>query len=103
MLRHLFCSVKKYPVVIPTFEWTLEWALPSPPPLHQFEQSPVCIEVKDRNPDPDALLYRGANVVGGYAHPNEPAKRVTQAEHQSLKEQLAKAAGRVEHNGHFKY
>jgi heme/copper-type cytochrome/quinol oxidase subunit 1 len=52
------CSVGKYPVKVPHFEWTLEWMLPSPVPLHQFEQSPVVIEVKDRNPDADALIYK---------------------------------------------
>ena len=25
--------------------------------MHQFEQSPVVIEVKDRNADPDSLVY----------------------------------------------
>lgn len=50
-------SVATYPVVIPHFEWTLEWALPTPVPQHQFEQSPVAIEVTDRNADPDALVY----------------------------------------------
>ena len=50
-------SVRKYPIVIPRYEWTLEFALPTPIPMHQFEQSPVVIEVKDRNPDPDALVY----------------------------------------------
>jgi hypothetical protein len=56
------CSVSSYPIVIPHFEWTLEWVLPTPVPLHQFEQSPVAIEVTDRNADPDALVY---SVRGG--------------------------------------
>jgi hypothetical protein len=87
--------------VIPQFDWTLEFSLPSPVPLHQFEQSPIVIEVKDRNSDADSLLYRGPNVVGGYPHPNDSSKRVTQSEHPALMQQLNKAAGRVEHNGHF--
>ena len=62
-------AVRKYPVAIPHFEWTLEWMLSTPFPLHQFTQSPIVIEVKDRNPNADALLYRGPNVVGGYPHP----------------------------------
>jgi hypothetical protein len=57
------CRVTKYPVVIPNFEWTLEWVLPTPVPLHQFEQSPVVIEVKDRHPDADALVFSVRSVT----------------------------------------
>ena len=32
---------------------TLEWVLPSPMPQHCFEQSPIVIEVKNRNPITD--------------------------------------------------
>jgi len=51
------CSVKGYKVVVPHFDWTLEWALPTPVPQHQFTQSPVVIEVTDRNTDPEKLVY----------------------------------------------
>jgi hypothetical protein len=44
-------------VVVPRFDWTLEWALPTPVPQHQFTQSPVVIEVTDRNTDPEKLVY----------------------------------------------
>jgi hypothetical protein len=47
------CSVSKHPVVEPKFERTLEWVLPTPVPLHQFEESPIVIEVKNRNPEHD--------------------------------------------------
>lgn len=60
------------------------------------------IEVKDRNPDADALLYQGPNVVGGYPHPDS-GKAVTTVEHKELISSLAKKAGRVEHNGHFNH
>ena len=75
--------VATYPIIIPHFEWTLEFVLPRPLPMHQFEQSPVCIEVKDRNPDPDALLYTGPNVCGGYPHPTT-GKLVTREEHEAM-------------------
>jgi hypothetical protein len=76
-------SVKAYPVVIPRFEWSLEFTLSSPPPLHQFNQSPIVIEVLDRNPNADGLLYQGPNVVGGYPHP-DTGKVVSQDEHLTL-------------------
>uniref|UniRef100_A0A7S1GE91 Uncharacterized protein n=1 Tax=Bicosoecida sp. CB-2014 TaxID=1486930 RepID=A0A7S1GE91_9STRA len=44
-------ETKAYEVVTPKFEWTLEWALPTPVPLHQFAESPVVVEVINRNPD----------------------------------------------------
>lgn len=72
--------MSKYPVSIPAFEWTLEWVLPTPVPLHQFEQTPLVVEVKDRHPDADALVYRGPNVIAGYPHP-ETGKLVTREEH----------------------
>ncbi|CAK4088413.1 unnamed protein product [Aphanomyces euteiches] len=31
-------------VVIPELSETLEWTLSSPPPLHQFEESPIIVE-----------------------------------------------------------
>lgn len=62
-------AVRTYPVAIPHFEWTLEWMLCTPMPQHQFTQTPIVIEVKDRNTNADTLLYRGPNVVGGYPHP----------------------------------
>ena len=65
-------------MAIPHFEWTLEWMLSSPMPLHQFTQSPLVIEVKDRNPNADDLVYKGPNVVGGYPHP-ETGALVTEA------------------------
>lgn len=40
------CSVTKLPVSIPNFEWTLEWMLPTPVPLHQFDQAPIVVEVR---------------------------------------------------------
>ena len=67
-------AVKAYPVSIPHFEWTLEWVLSTPFPLHQFTQSPLVIEVKDRNPNADDLVYKGPNVVGGYPHPETGVK-----------------------------
>jgi hypothetical protein len=67
-------AVKKYPVAIPHFEWTLEWMLSTPFPLHQFTQSPLVIEVKDRNPNADDLVYSGPNVVGGFPHPDTGVK-----------------------------
>ena len=62
-------AVKSYPVSVPHFEWTLEWMLSTPFPLHQFTQTPLVIEVKDRNPNADDLVYKGPNIVGGYPHP----------------------------------
>lgn len=96
--------MSKYPVVIPHFEWTLEFALPTPVPMHQFETSPVVIEVQDRNPNSDALIFsvrstrgsphvltsayrsrpylQGPNVVGGYTHPTT-GKLVSREEHKA--------------------
>ena len=48
-----FRSVKTYPVreiLEHEMHATLEWVLPSPMPQHCFEQSPIVIEVKNRNP-----------------------------------------------------
>ncbi len=50
-------------------EWTLEWMLPTPFPLHTFIQPPIVVEVRDRHPDADKLVYKGPNVAGGYPHP----------------------------------
>ena len=50
-------------------EWTLEWMLPTPMPLHTFIQPPIVVEVRDRHPDADKLVYKGPNVAGGYPHP----------------------------------
>ena len=95
-------SLKSRKVVVPKFEWSLEWALPTPVPQHQFEQvrrrrragrslrpaevpalhpprrpartpqSPVVIEVTDRNPHPEALVLNGPDVAGGYPDPLDP-------------------------------
>lgn len=49
-------SVKGYPVreiLEHEMHATLEWVLPSPMPQHCFEQSPIVIEVKNRNPITD--------------------------------------------------
>jgi len=49
-------SVKTYPVreiLDHEMHATLEWVLPSPLPLHCFDQSPIVIEVQNRNPDFD--------------------------------------------------
>mmetsp|Transcript_20301 Transcript_20301/g.47010 ORF Transcript_20301/g.47010 Transcript_20301/m.47010 type:complete len:93 (-) Transcript_20301:33-311(-) len=35
----------------PHMEFTLEWMLPSPVPMHVFDQPPIVVEVKNRNPD----------------------------------------------------
>lgn len=48
--------------------------------MHQFTQSPIVIEVKDRNANADDLVYHGPNVIGGYTHPIT-GKTVSQAEH----------------------
>lgn len=104
LFRRPSCSVSKYPIVIPHFEWTLEFALPTPVPMHQFEQSPVVIEVADRNPNADDLIFsvrpgrkpdltvsdgtpfsgcaQGPNIVGGYTHPTT-GKIVTREEHKA--------------------
>jgi hypothetical protein len=66
-------ETKAFPVSIPHFEWTLEWMLPTPVPMHQFEQAPICIEVKDRNEKADDLVYSGPNVAGGWTHPETGA------------------------------
>eukprot|EP00567_Pseudictyota_dubia_P011441 CAMPEP_0197445582 /NCGR_PEP_ID=MMETSP1175-20131217/10766_1 /TAXON_ID=1003142 /ORGANISM="Triceratium dubium, Strain CCMP147" /LENGTH=153 /DNA_ID=CAMNT_0042976567 /DNA_START=39 /DNA_END=501 /DNA_ORIENTATION=+ len=44
-------KVATYKEVTPEFHNTLEFVLPTPVPLHQFEQSPVVIEVSVRNPE----------------------------------------------------
>lgn len=75
------CRVKSHKVVVPKFQWTLEWALPTPVPLHQFEQSPVVIEVTDRHPDPEKLIANGPDPVGGYPDPENPAQMMTVEEH----------------------
>ncbi len=76
--------MKKWPVKIPEFTWSLEWALPTPVPLHQFTQSPIVIEVKDRHPDSDKLVYSGANVIAGYPHPDNGKMVGTPAEHKEV-------------------
>ncbi len=40
-----------YKVVEAEFTSSLEFALPTPVPLHQFVQSPIVVEVKNRNPE----------------------------------------------------
>lgn len=103
------CSVKKLPVVVPKFEWTLEWALPTPVPQHQFEQSPVVIEVTDRNPDPEKLVQNGPDAVGGYPDPLNPqASFVTVEEHTKRgyskgfeRVWLGTGDGAAKHKAHF--
>lgn len=82
-------TVKSWPVKIPSYHWTLEWALPTPVPLHQFEQSPIVIEVKDRNPSPDDMTYIGPNVVAGYVHPETGKIVKDQAEHAAIMKVMA--------------
>lgn len=45
--------VTAFPVVEPEVFMSLEFALPTPVPLHQFEQSPIVVEVRNRNPEYD--------------------------------------------------
>lgn len=40
-----FSDVVEKDVVVPETVDTLEWVLDSPPPLHQFEESPIVVEV----------------------------------------------------------
>lgn len=51
-------------------EWTLEWMLPTPVPLHTFIQPPIVVEVRDRNTDADKLVYKGPNVAGATPTPS---------------------------------
>ena len=81
--------MKSYPITIPHFEWTLEFALPTPVPAHQFHESPMWVEVKDRNPDPDNMIYKGPNVIGGYVHP-VTGKIVSREEHVAFMDQVTK-------------
>ena len=37
-------------VVVPETVDTLEWVLDSPPPLHQFEESPIIVEIAGIEP-----------------------------------------------------
>jgi hypothetical protein len=85
--------VRAWPVKIPSYHWTLEWALPTPVPLHQFEQSPIVIEVKDRNPNPDDMTYVGPNVVAGYVHPETGKVVKDQAEHSKVMAAMASVDG----------
>jgi hypothetical protein len=62
-------------------------------PLHQFEQSPIVIEVKDRNPSPDDMVYIGPNVVAGYAHPETGKIVKDQAEHKQVMATMASVDG----------
>jgi hypothetical protein len=43
--------VSTYKVVEPEFFDSLEFALPTPVPLHQFVQSPIVVDVINRNPE----------------------------------------------------
>lgn len=43
--------VSAFPIVTPEFTMSLEFALPTPVPLHQFVQSPIVVEVVCRNPE----------------------------------------------------
>ena len=38
-------SVVENEIVIPQLVETLEWVLDSPPPLHQFEEPPIIVEI----------------------------------------------------------
>ena len=46
-------SLKTAPIYEPDFHWTLEFALPPLMELHQFAESPIIIEVQNRDPDAD--------------------------------------------------
>ena len=37
-------------VVVPELVETLEWVLDTPPPLHQFEESPIIVEIAGLEP-----------------------------------------------------
>ena len=43
--RRCFSEITEKDVVVPETVDTLEWVLDSPPPLHQFEESPIVVEV----------------------------------------------------------
>ena len=45
----------------------------SRPAARRFEQSPVVIEVTDRNPAPERLVADGPDSAGGYPDPLQPA------------------------------
>jgi len=47
------CSTESYPIYEPDFYWTLEFALPPLMELHQFGESPVIVDVQNRDPDAD--------------------------------------------------
>lgn len=44
-------STENYPIYEPDFYWTLEFALPPLLELHQFGESPVIVDVQNRDPD----------------------------------------------------
>ena len=47
--RALPRRVQKLPVnEDPMMEFTLEWMLPTPVPMHVFDQPPIVVEVKNR-------------------------------------------------------
>ena len=43
-------EVREDGVVLPELVETLEWVLDSPPPLHQFEESPIIVEIAGIEP-----------------------------------------------------
>jgi hypothetical protein len=43
-------EVREDGVVVPELVETLEWVLDSPPPLHQFEESPIIVEIAGIEP-----------------------------------------------------
>jgi hypothetical protein len=47
------CCIRVTALPVVEADWTmsLEFALPTPVPLHQFTQSPIVVEVKNRNPE----------------------------------------------------
>jgi hypothetical protein len=65
--------------------------------MHQFEQSPIVIEVKDRNPEADDLVYKGPNIIGGYRHPVEN-KVVSREEHAKVAAAFASKVGHHDHH-----
>jgi hypothetical protein len=83
-------------------EWTLEWMLPTPVPLHTFIQPPIVVEVRDRNTDADKLVYKGPNVAGGYPHPIT-GELVAEESHDRVMRSLNMVSRRPRHVGNDYY
>mmetsp|Transcript_19267 Transcript_19267/g.68488 ORF Transcript_19267/g.68488 Transcript_19267/m.68488 type:complete len:88 (-) Transcript_19267:136-399(-) len=47
---HVKVPDDNYDIVIPELVETLEWVLATPPPLHQFEEPPIIVEIADLEP-----------------------------------------------------